>query len=173
MRRGVAVAAVVLLLLVTADLLVTAVAERRAAGALCGDPDVQLGPWPVAARVLAGRTVAFTAAFDDTDLAALVPLPPAVAAVRIEDGRLRLVTTAGPTVPADLVVTGEALVVTPVLGPFELGGLALRVPLAGLPEGLVLSDVAVAGSTVTASGSADPRLLGAAEGPPSCPLGVS
>lgn len=160
-------AAVAVLLL--ADLVVTEVVERRATAVLCGEPDVELGPWPVAPRVVAGGDVDITAELDVADVMALVAPPPLVAAVGIEDGRLHLVTTAGPTVPAVVSLGDGVIVVTPELGPFALDRLAIRIPLERLPDGLSLTAASVGEATITIAGRADPTRLRAG-GPMTCPV---
>jgi hypothetical protein len=156
MKRAVVVTAVVLLLVTLAEVVVLTLAEQRTSAALC-DIHVDLAP-PVATRVIAGRTLPFTAELDGDDLDRVVPRPDAVTTIAVEDGRLLLGTTTGLTVPAELRLDHGRLLVTPTLGPIELGGLALRIPLVDvLPIGVEVDEVTVVDDVVRVTGRADAR----------------
>ncbi|MBW3618745.1 MAG: hypothetical protein KY461_00735 [Actinobacteria bacterium] len=157
MRRRAALAATGLLgLLAVLELGTGWYGERSASEALCG-ADVDLAT-PVLLRVLAGRAVPFEARFDERVLELLVPLPAAVSGIAVEDGRLRLETTTGVTVPTDVRLEAGTVTLTPTLGPVELDRLALRYELVDLlPTGVEVDRVEVSGDAVLAAGRGDPR----------------
>lgn len=168
MRRAVVVTAVLVVLFGLVEVVVLTLGERSARAALC-DVDVDLTP-PVASRVVLGRSVPFTAELDGDDLDRVVPRPEGVTAIGVTDGRLRVETETGLTVPADLRLDHGRLLVTPALGPVELERLALRIPLLDLlPVGVTIDEVTVDGEVVRVTGTADAREFTGAPGLDRCP----